>query len=256
MRRFFRIAIRGLILLLVALCSAVAAMRLAIHGREVRVPQLVGLTPMQAQEVAISHGLILVNEGRFYSANVPVGKIMSQMPQENSKVRRGWRVRVAESLGPQRTAVPNVLGQSIHAAEINVSRRGLELGEIAQVPLPNVPLGSVLAQSPSPEMQNVLSPRVSLLTASPVHPAYVMPDFIGKHISEVQGAIEQAGFSTPKTQVATTVGDSYQKVEESGKISGPSIANTTSQAGLIIQQSPAPGAKITKETQITLEIAR
>ena len=44
MRRFFRIVLGALAMMSVALLSALATMRLAIHGIEVSVPNLTGLT--------------------------------------------------------------------------------------------------------------------------------------------------------------------------------------------------------------------
>ena len=258
MRRFFRIMIRALILLLVALCSAVAAMRLAIHGREVRVPKLVGVTPAQAQQTALSHGLILQSEGKFYSSEVPLGRIISQVPPPDSKVRRGWWVRVAESLGPQRAPVPNVIGQSIRAAEINVTRRGLQVGELARTTLPDFPVETVLAQSPSPELQNVTSPRVSFLSALPAGSRfYVLPNFVGKHLSEVTGAIEQAGLPTPKIRVAASApnGAVPDGSSDDADIVSQTTSTTASQVGLIVHQIPVAGAKVSQSTQITLEVA-
>ena len=57
------------------------------------------------------------------------------MPLGGTQVRRGWSIRVAESLGPQRIAIPNVLGQSERAAEINIRRRGLDMGTVASLQL-------------------------------------------------------------------------------------------------------------------------
>src|SRR5436305_7687914 len=113
--RFLRFVTRSLILLLIALFSALAAMRFAIHGREVRVPNLKGLTVLQAQEMANQTGLIVTVDDKFYSSYVPEGKIINQAPAANSKVRRGWRVRVAESLGEQRVVVPDLVGQTERA---------------------------------------------------------------------------------------------------------------------------------------------
>src|SRR5574337_848251 len=95
----------ALVLLTVALISALTAMRFAIHGREVTIPKLIGMAPVEAQRAAAPSGLQVVVERQYYSANVPEGRIMSQVPQPGTKVRRGWRIRVAESLGPQRVAI-------------------------------------------------------------------------------------------------------------------------------------------------------
>src|SRR5512138_2859011 len=131
MRTVFRYALLALIMLSVMLLSALTAMRLAIHGREVAVPRLVDLNPADAEELALRNGLLLQVESQFFSADVPEGRIISQAPAAGARVRRGWRVRVAESLGPQRAVIPNVVGQSPRAAELNLQRRGLELGTVA-----------------------------------------------------------------------------------------------------------------------------
>src|ERR1700730_17785252 len=102
MRQFFRMLLLALVLMTVALVSALMAMRLAIHGREVTIPKLVGMTPLEAERLGAASGLQLVVEREFYSPDVPEGKIMTQMPLPGAKVRRGWSVRVARSLGPQR----------------------------------------------------------------------------------------------------------------------------------------------------------
>src|SRR3954462_4671084 len=99
MRRFLRWLMRGLILVLVGLLSFLTAMRFAIHGREVSVPILLRLSPEQAEKVASDNGLLLSRDERYYSSDVPAGHILSQEPGPGEMVRRGWRVRVAESLG-------------------------------------------------------------------------------------------------------------------------------------------------------------
>jgi len=48
-RRLFRLALLGLVLILVAFLSALTAMRFAIHGREVEVPQLTGKSTSDAE---------------------------------------------------------------------------------------------------------------------------------------------------------------------------------------------------------------
>ena len=96
----------ALVLMTVALISALTAMRLAIHGREVTIPKLVGMSPLEAERAGAASGLLVVVERQFYSADIPEGRIMTQMPPPGTKVRRGWSIRVAQSLGPQRVTIP------------------------------------------------------------------------------------------------------------------------------------------------------
>ena len=86
---------------------------------------------------------------RFFSSDVPPGRIMSQAPAPGEQVRRGWRVRVAESMGPQRVVIPDLVGGSERAAEINIRRRGLELGSVATATIPGAPTRSDRGAEPA-----------------------------------------------------------------------------------------------------------
>jgi beta-lactam-binding protein with PASTA domain len=253
--RFFRLVTRSLVLLLIALFSALAAMRLAIHGREVRVPNLRGMTTLQAQETANGNGLIVSVEDKFYSSDVPAGKIISQIPSADSKVRRGWRVRVAESLGPQRVAIPNLIGETEYAATLNLRRRGLDLATVATVPVAQVPADQVVAQVPSPAAGEVLSPKMSILLAqAPPAPEFVMPNFVGRQLSEARDKIVRAGLQIASVSVAgedITPPAAPDTTDTSLAVAPPKAAPVS---GRIIAQSPAAGSRVTAETQIRFQI--
>ena len=67
MKSFFRLVLLALMLLVVALVSALTAMRLAIHGHEVAVPDLTGKSPAAARMIAQQRGLEF-NVERQYTA--------------------------------------------------------------------------------------------------------------------------------------------------------------------------------------------
>lgn len=231
LRKLVKYFFLSLVLVLVFLASALLAMRFAIQGREVRVPRLAGLTPQEAERVANSDGLVLSVESRFYSATVSEGRIISQAPAQGSTVRRGWKIRVAESLGPQRAAVPKLIGQSEHAAGINVTRRGLEVGTVGAIHLPGVPPETVVAQNPPPDATEVTSPKVGLIfSAAENGQRYVMPSFVGRPLAEANAALVKAGFAP-------------------GKVRGESGT-----AGVIVKQSPAAGQRVTAGATISFEV--
>src|SRR5580692_9130443 len=139
MRNFFRMLLLALVLMTVALISALAAMQMAIHGREVAIPKLVGMSPLEAERASAASGLQVVIERQFYSPDIPEGRIMTQVPPAGTKVRRGWSIRVGQSLGQQRVVIPNVTGGSERVAELNIRRRGLTLGSVAHLNLTDAP---------------------------------------------------------------------------------------------------------------------
>src|SRR6185437_8593447 len=146
----------------VALISMFITMRIAIHGREAMVPPLTGLSVSEASAAAGRVGLRLAVENRFYSGEVPAGRVLAQDPAPGSRVRREWAVRVTESLGAQRISVPDLTGESERAATVTIRRLALEPGAVARLPVPG-DADVVIAQTPAPNSGGADSPRVSLL---------------------------------------------------------------------------------------------
>src|SRR5215471_7729878 len=194
MRRFFRWLVRVLVLIVVFMTAALTAMRFAIHGRQTAVPKIVGMTPHEAETALEANGLVLDRTDRFYSAEVPEGRIVSQVPAPGETVRRGWHVRVAESMGPQRVTIPDLSGDSERSAEINIRRRGLEMGTMAIAEIPNATPDQVVAQTPPANATNVSTPRVSMLIAATEdRKSFVMPDLRGRTEDEAVAATIAAG---------------------------------------------------------------
>jgi eukaryotic-like serine/threonine-protein kinase len=250
MRRFFQMLLLALVLLTVALVSALTAMRFAIHGREVTIPKLVGMTPAEAERAVAVSGLGVVVERQFYSPDIPEGRIMSQVPLAGVKVRRGWAIRVAQSLGPQRIAIPDVTGQSERVAELNVRRRGLDLGSVAQVNLPDAPADQVVSQSPPAKASGVSVPKISLLVSRGPEPAaYVMPNFVGQPLGSVTLALQDAGIKVGRVTVVPASPPADVQPAPAPVPSAPPGA-----ASMIVMQSPAPGQKILAGNAVNFEV--
>jgi beta-lactam-binding protein with PASTA domain len=250
MRRFFRMLLLALVLLTVALVSALTAMRFAIHGREVTIPKLVGMTPLEAERALAVSGLEVVVERQFYSPNIPEGRIMSQVPLAGVKVRRGWAIRVAQSLGPQRVAIPDVTGDSERVAELNVRRRGLDLGSIAQVALPDAPADQVVSQSPPAKASGVSVPKISLLVSRGPEPAaYVMPNFVGQPLGSVTLALQDVGIRVGKVSVVPAAPPADVQPAPAPVPPPPPGA-----ASMIVTQSPSPGQKILAGNSVNFEV--
>ena len=261
MLRFFRLLAIFLVLIIVALASALISMRFAIHVREVAVPELRGMTPAEAERAAFDRGLELSLGDRFYSATVPAGRIISQQPEAGTRVRRGWRLEAAESLGPQLIEIPSLAGLSPRAAEIDIRRRGLEPGDSAELPIDGFPPQTVLAQTPAAGAQGVAAPRVGLLySATPPDVAYAVPDLTGLSLAEAASLVTAAGM---KSVVVTTIGD--------GNSSGPGGSNPPASAAgasnhpasfispnsaTVAAQSPLAGSRVTPGSTITLQLAQ
>ena len=248
MKSFFRFVFLALILLVVALVSALTAMRFAIHTREVAVPDLVGKIPAEARRIAELSGFQFDVERQYYSSKIPPGKILSQLPPAGTQIRRGWQIRVAESLGPQRVDIPNVIGQSERAAEINILRRGLDVGAVAQVQFAGVPADEVIAQSPSPSASSISAPKISLLAAQAPQPeAFVIPSFIGQTVSAASITLKAAGLRVGNVASAPVSNTATQPA-------APLSTPAPSAESVIVSQNPAPGSKVVAGSAVDFEV--
>jgi beta-lactam-binding protein with PASTA domain len=252
MKPFFRFAMLALVLVAVALLSALTAMRFAIHGQVVEVPAIVGLTPSEAEHAVSGLGLQIEVERQYYSPQIAEGRIMTQMPLPGMKVRRGWQVRVAESMGPQRVVIPDVTKQSERAAEWNIQRRGLEVGSTAEMQLPGTPADQVLAQSPPANASQVAAPRTNLLvTAAADSPAYVMPSFVGQPLGSVTRTLQDAGFKLGTVVLAPPAASA-------GGLNPVAVSNAAptqpSPASIIVTQWPPAGQKVLAGAVLNFEV--
>ncbi|QNI38025.1 PASTA domain-containing protein [Edaphobacter albus] len=249
-RRFFNIVLGAMAMVAVAMISAFLAMRLAIHGHEVKVPQLTHMTIAEASRKTSSMGLRLQLENRFYSPDIPAGQVLAQYPVVGATVRRQWPVRVTESLGTQQVSIPNLQGEGERAASINLRRLGLELGTVGHVAMPGS-AGVVLAQSPAPGAEGVDRPRVSILlndSTEDTTAAYVMPSLVGLTIS---GAYARAGAAGLRIVSAEDVTPTTPQSAPTGGASAPMMPMTP---GIVVAQIPLAGHRVTRGDTVQISL--
>ncbi len=248
---FFQVASLVMLLVVVALVSAVVTMHFAIHGAEVQVPALKGMTVADARSQTSGLGLNLDVDNRYYSGDVAAGHILSQSPAPGTVVRREWRVRVAESLGPQKVEVPDTVGSDERVAVLRLRRVGLNVGVTARLPYGKAAEGTVLAQDPPPHAQGIERPSVSLLVAVPggdAPDAFLMPDLTGLPVTTAQAALFKVGIKPAAV--------SYISVPVAPVGSGTAPPRAPVRPGTVIAQQPPAGARIEQGAVVKLTVAR
>jgi beta-lactam-binding protein with PASTA domain len=250
-RNFFQIASMVMLLVAVALLAAITTMHFAIHGAEVQVPALKGMTVADARSETAGLGLTLDVDNRYYSADVPAGHILSESPEAGTVVRREWKVRVAESLGPQMVEVPDTVGRDERVAALELRRVGLEVGATARLPYGKAAEGTILSQDPPAHAQGIERPRINLLVAAPDNQSpdgYAMPDFIGWPVATVQAQLARVGIRAEEPQFVD---------EAVGPVgTGDAPPRLPVKPGAIVGQTPAPGMRVDQHTTVKLIVAK
>ena len=243
MKRYFRIALTALAMLAVMLVSAAITLRIALHGHEVTIPDFAGLTVAEASSAALKTGVDLNIENKFYSTTIPAGRILSQAPATGSRVRHGWQVRVTESLGPQQVTIPDVVGEPVQQASMNIRKMQLDLGTLAHIDAPG-DSDMTLAQTPLPNA-GVDQPRVDLLLSSSANTstAFVTPSFLAMSFDTANHAAMALG-------LRVSVAGDVPAVPVAGMPMVPAVPS-----GVVIAQSPESGFRSRKGDVLRLTLA-
>jgi len=227
-----RMSLLIFILASAAFLSAITAMRFAIHSREVTMPNLIGKNVAEANRELIARGLVLRVADRIYS-DIPLNAVVRQSPPPGMQMKVSQQAHVVLSLGKHQLTIPGLEGNSLRASRIELLRQGLQLGEVSEPHLPDVPVEIVAMQSPRPG-EGATSPRVDLLvSAGPRETAYVMPNLVGLSDVEAQRRLDSANLHRKIT---------YQPA--------PQWPHAT-----VIAQIPAPGTRFLASATAELTVA-
>jgi beta-lactam-binding protein with PASTA domain len=247
---FFQIASLVMALVTVALLAAIMTMHFAIHGAEVQVPDMKGMTVPDARSETAGLGLSLDVDNRYYSGDVAAGHILSQSPEPGTVVRREWKVRVAESLGPQTVEVPDMVGKEERGAALSLRRAGLELGATVRLPYAGAAQGTVLAQDPPAHAQGIAQPSINLLVAEPDDNApdgYAMPELVGSLVESAQAQLTRVGIKSAISLVDVPVAP---------VASGDAPPRMPVKPGAVLAQAPMAGSRVDQDTLVKLTVVK
>ena len=215
-----------------AFLSAITAMRIAIHGREVSMPNLVGKNVSEAGSELRSRGLLLSVADRVYSEQT-INTVVRQSPPPGLMMKVSQQAHVVLSLGQRQLQIPSLEGNSLRVSRIELLRAGLQVGEVSNLALADVSADTVVVQNPKAGAGGA-SPRVDVLvSAGPREESYVMPHLIGMSEPDAVRRLESASI---KRKLNT--------------LSAPQWPH-----GAVIDQTPAAGAKLSASTQVELTVA-
>ncbi len=227
-----RMTLLVFILAAAAFLSAITAMRIAIHGREVTMPNLIGKNVSEASQMLQSRGLVLRVADRMYS-DQPINVVVRQTPTSGLLMKVSQQAHVVLSLGQRQLQIPLLEGNSLRASRIELLRAGLQIGEVTGITMPAPQADTVVIQNPKPGV-GAATPRVDVLVSQgPREIAYVMPHLVGLNETEAQHRLDIA-----------------QLRRKVNYVTAPQWPH-----GAVIDQSPLGGARVPASTVIELTVA-
>ena len=206
-------------------------------SKEVTVPDVKGMSYSEAKEVLEAKGLKIEKADEpIASQKIEKGKIVSQTPSKNSKVKKGRTVRVILSAGNTELKVPDLKGLSYKEAKTLLSEMGLQISKGDEVDSDSVTEGLIASQYPSAKTKvdkgDIITVNISKGKKDAVIPKLVGTTFTSE--SDVSATLSKYGYKLGKV--------SYEESYET--------------PGTIIKQSPDAGTTAEKKTTVDIVISK
>jgi beta-lactam-binding protein with PASTA domain/predicted Ser/Thr protein kinase len=115
----------------------------------VTVPDLTGLTRLEAQQKLDGAGLILGDVRRRPTSRSPVGEVIEQDPAADRQIQAGEKVNIVIAAAPKPVEVPPLEGLTLDEARTDLEAAKLTLGDVKQENNQDVPEGRIISQSPA-----------------------------------------------------------------------------------------------------------
>lgn len=128
---------------------AEVAAELGLAGGQVEVPNLAGLSLIEAEVLARARGLTLRVADERVTERTPKGVVLQQSLVPGPRRKTDQPLLVAVSAGVK---APDVRGQPLAQAEAKVAAAGWSIGRVDRGPHPGQPTGTVVLQYPAPDV--------------------------------------------------------------------------------------------------------
>jgi eukaryotic-like serine/threonine-protein kinase len=202
-------------------------------GSKVVVPSIVGATEEEANSALGSLGLTLVISEKRFDEEITDGKIIESDPAGGGKIDPGGSVKAIISKGPERYAIPSLVGLTPEAAINLLAKYPLTIGALKEVFNERTPKGFVISSSPKSGEKVRRDTTVDLLISKGLE-TFAVASYVGKSADQALNELTEAGFDV----------DTTNQFSESVL------------AGAVISQIPSGGAPLEKGAEISLIVSK
>jgi beta-lactam-binding protein with PASTA domain/tRNA A-37 threonylcarbamoyl transferase component Bud32 len=211
---------RTRLLVLIAVVAMLAALFFftAGPGAKAAVPRVVGSTTLVAQK-ALSLANLDALVVKAFDETVKAGVVLAGDPQAGQDVRRGSTITLTVSQGPERHAVPDLVGHTRAESEQRLTDARLTTGQVTDAFNETVPAGQVVSTSPVAGVSVKRATPVAMLISKGRQPIKVA-DWTGQPVAKAVAALIRAKLNVDATKAGWS--DTVPK-------------------GSVISQSPATG---------------
>ncbi|NLB18969.1 MAG: PASTA domain-containing protein, partial [Syntrophomonadaceae bacterium] len=212
------------------------SMRDNLFGKEVAVPDVIGLSTKEAANTLAAEGLEMVVGNRINS-EIEAGHVITQNPEADQIVKEGRQIEVVLSLGLEVTEVPDIVAKTLEDATFMLKSRGLIIGDVDRINDPDIAAGIVMTQSPGEGEKVELGEKVDVTVSNGAGEVNQlnMPDLEGMELAEAKAKLKADGLVLDSTEQQ---------------------ASNSVFAGLVIRQSISAGKPVKKGESVSLVVSQ
>ncbi|MGV1008455.1 MAG: Stk1 family PASTA domain-containing Ser/Thr kinase [Dermatophilaceae bacterium] len=208
------------------------------------VPQLAGLSRGDAER-SLGALDLRATVDTAYDEVVPKDAVISAAPTSGSEVRKRSAVLLTVSLGPERYAVPTLVGAPRSEADGKLSERRLAVGNVDEAFSETAAAGVVISQDPAPDSLQKRDTPVNVVVSKGRQPIAV-PNQEGKPADAAQTALEGLGLKVtrgePVNSDTVPAGSVVGQTPNSGTLfKGDTVALVVSKGPVLV---PVPGVTL------------
>ena len=232
--RVSALIIAGMIILFV-LFDWVTMPTVTRHGKERTVPSVMGMDLEEAKTTLRKSRLKLVVLAEKSDAGKRAGMILIQSPEAGKVVKQGRGVKVIISKGGEKLEIPDLAGVSLRQAELTLSGKKLEIGDISWILSDSLPENVVVSSTPS--AGSIVPEGISvnlLVSQGRLYDVVMMPKLVGKNLQQAQNIADSLKLEVDKVRF---------------------VHRDDLLPGIVVHQTPQSGTKLDTGADIVLEVS-
>ncbi|WP_252230351.1 Stk1 family PASTA domain-containing Ser/Thr kinase [Clostridium sp. ZBS15] len=219
---------------LILLCVGIFTLFSSGAGKEVELPNIIGMTLDEAKSKLEGMELTLVDAGSEKS-DEPEGTIIKSDPKAGSSVKAKSKIRVILSSGQSKVKMPDLREEDTDTANKILQSLNLKIDNITEEYSDDVPKGQIISQTPSKNTEVDTTTKISVVVSKGAQVRLsTVPNVIGLTLDDAKSRLDNAKLKISIVEKET---------------------NDESKNGKVLSQS-IEGSKVEQWTPVTITVGK
>lgn len=225
------------LIILGLLVAGAAAFQLYVNVPEIQMPAVEGKTEAEALDILREKGIKNIQVTRSFHPSVPQGRVISQDPPKDEKIKVTRNVTLNVSQGPEIREVPPVAGMLLSAARIEISKHELNVVDTRYDYNTDYPEGTVFDSDPKPGTKLAKGSGVVLFVSKGPQPVTrQVPDLTGLTVDKARAELEKVKLKLDESNISRATSTDYFP-------------------GQVVSQNPAKGTEVQEGTAVQVTVS-